>query len=475
MVDSIFIGREEEKAIINELLNQEGSDLVAVLGRRRVGKTYLIKEAFKMKFDFYFTGIKNSDKDTTITAFITKLQEYSKSPYPLDVPEDWFSTFQMLKKYLSTIKSKRKKVIFLDEMPWMDTHLSNFLPAFEYFWNDWAVNQNIIVVICGSATSWMLENVRNNTGGLHNRVSKYIHVEPFTLSETAKYFKSRKINLNQYEIAHLYMAVGGIPYYLKEVVNKESAVQNIDRMFFNPKSTLKNEFINLYRSLFTAYHNYEEVVKALAKAKKGLTRGEIASATKISNGGGLTKVLSELEECSFIQTYQPFGKEKRDTIYQLVDEFTLFYYQFSPDKKPKGSFLSQQSTPKLNAWKGLSFELLCLKHIDKIKAALGITGVFSTQHSFFRKGSTSSPGFQIDLLIDRNDNVICICEMKYSTDNYTITKLEYERLRKKREGFISLSGTKKHVMMIMVTSYDITPNKYSIGLIDNNISLSSLF
>lgn len=241
-----FVGREEELNTLHELKHSAGADLVAVLGRRRVGKTFLIKEAFKGEFDFFFTGIRDSSKETLIKSFVKKIEEYSKVKFKDETPTEWITAFGLLKKYLGKNKTKRKKVVFLDEFPWMDTHLSGFLPAFEYFWNDWAVNQNIILVISGSSSSWMIENVRNNRGGLHNRISKYISLKPFTLAETEAFFKSRNINFAYTEIALIYMAMGGIPYYLQEVKRGSSAAQNLDRILFDPKSTIKAEFENLY-------------------------------------------------------------------------------------------------------------------------------------------------------------------------------------------------------------------------------------
>lgn len=390
-------------------------------------------------------------------------------------PANWFEGFSMLKTYLSSIKSKRKKVIFIDELPWLDTHLSGFLPAFEYFWNDWAVDQNIIIVICGSATSWMIENIRNNRGGLHNRISNYLHIQPFTLSETNEFFKAKKIRFDKQEVALIYMAVGGIPHYLQEIKSGLSATQNIDRILFDAKSNLKYEFPNLYRSLFTYYENYEKTIQALAKKKMGLTRSEIAEFTKISNGGGLTKVLIELEECNFIESYLPFGKAKKDTLYQLIDEYSLFYFQFNPQKNDKGTFLNLHSSAQANNWKGKAFEMVCLKHVEKIKMKLGISGIITNAYSFYFKGNKEKEGFQIDLLLDRHDQTITICEIKYSSTPYRMTKIESEKINRRKELFRLLSGSKKNITTILITTHGAEINQYYLSCIDQLVVLSDLF
>jgi AAA+ ATPase superfamily predicted ATPase len=474
-METTFIGREYELNKFRNLYNTDKSDLVVVLGRRRVGKTHMIKEAFKDRFDFHFTGIQKSDKETTFLAFRDKLLSYQKYPNPIVTPDNWMEAFNLLRNYLRTLPKKRKKTVFLDEFPWMDVHMSGFIPAFEYFWNDWAVDQNIVIVICGSATSWMIKNIRDNRGGLHNRVSQYIHLAPFTLAETELFLKSCKVTLNRMQIAHLYMALGGIPYYLENIEPGESAAQYIDRILFDPSGKLHIEFNNLYRSLFDYYENYEAVVKALATSPSGLTRDALADITTIPKGGGLSKVLTHLEECDFIVSSNPYGRVKKQAIYQLVDEYSLFYFRFVPQKKNAGSYLSIQNTPKHNTWLGHAYEKLAYKHIHAIKRSLGIAGVHTEIFSYYHKGSNEIPGFQIDLLIDRNDNIIHICEIKYSATNFQLSKAEAEKLQQRIVYFAALTKTKKQITPILITTHSLKKNSYSIGLIDTSIQLDNLF
>ncbi len=470
-----FTGREEETAALRSLSQASQADLVAVIGRRRVGKTYLVKHAYKNQFAFHITGIKNADRQTMIRAFATKIEETSKSKFPVAVPDNWLDAFNLLKRYLLSLKTKKKKVIFLDEFPWMDSHKSGFLSAFEFFWNDWAVDQNITVIVCGSSTTWMLNNVVNNQAGLHNRITKYIRLEPFTLREVQQFFYSKGNRLSQYDIVQLYMALGGVPYYLNEVQQGESIVQNIDRILFSEKSSLKNEFQNLYRALFDQYEKYEAVVHALSAKQKGMTRQEIIDTAKISNGGGLTRVLTELEECAFIRSFIPFGKEKKDLIYRLMDEYSLFYFQFSPSKNGAGNFIQLSGSPKYKAWAGFAFESLCIRHVQQMKQALGISGVYTTEGAFYIKGTEAETGFQIDMFIDRSDHAINLCEMKFYATEYELTKKEAEKLHQRREMFRNKTLTTKQLINTLVTTFGLKTNAYSTSVVDKVLKMEALF
>lgn len=473
MKEDFFVGREIEIQKFNNLLSNNQSDLVTVIGRRRVGKTYLIKHALKNQLDFHFTGVQNTDKESVIKEFTIKIIELSAGKIPLQIPRTWLEAFRLLRIYLSSLKKKKKMTVFLDELSWLDTHKSGFLAAFEFFWNDWAVDQNIMVVVCGSSTSWMIKNIINNKAGLHNRVTQYMKITPFTLAETKQYLYAKGAKLPQYDIVQLYMAMGGIPYYLKQVQPGDSAIQNIDNILFNENSTLKNEFQNLYRALFDHYEKYETIIKALAQKQKGLTRQEIVEATKITNGGGLTRMLEELEESTFIKIYQPYNNQKKEALYRLIDEYSIFYYQFNPQKKPAGSFINLSQTTKYKSWAGFAFEALCMKHVSKIKEALGISGIFTTENSYYFKEKDN--GFQIDLLIDRQDNSINICEAKFYGAEYQMDKKESQHLRNRVEAFRKNTKTQKYLIPTLITTFGLKANENSIGLIDKVITMNQLF
>ncbi len=475
IVEKIVLGREIEIAKLNALVENQNADLVMVYGRRRVGKTYVIKNTYGSRMDFHFTGGKLTENEAHLVQWATKLNEAAINKIHFEKPADWMQAFTQLKTYLNTVKAKKRRIVFLDEVPWIDKHKSGFLAALEYHWNDWMTNQNMILVLCGSATSWMLNNIMNNDAGLHNRVTRHLKMVPFTLAETEKFLLWKKIKWTKSEIITIYMALGGIPYYLEQLSFEKSAIQNIDALLFDTAGELKNEFQNLYRSLFDNYTAYETVVKAIATKRKGLTRNEIMEKTKIENGGGLTKILTELEECSFIEGYIPFGKKAQNRLFHLNDEYTAFYFHFKPLNKSKNSFVTISQSSVYKSWAGYAFENICMRHKEKIAAALGIAGIFYTTPSFYYKGDAENEGFQIDMIIDRADNVINICEMKYYNTQYEFTKKEMEKVNYKIEKFRKITGSKKQILYTLITSKGLKPNQYSIGTVAKDIEASELF
>jgi AAA+ ATPase superfamily predicted ATPase len=468
-----IIGRETEIKRLTEYVKSDKAELLAVYGRRRVGKTFLIKQFFSENFTFYFSGAENANKKQQLFNFTTALNKYSGVENP--VVDSWQSAFVQLEQYLRKIKVKGKKVIFIDELPWLDNAKSNFLSAFEYFWNTYASSQkDIFFVICGSATSWIMNKIIKNRGGLHNRVTRQIRLEPFTLNETEQFLKSKKIVLSRFQIAECYMILGGIPYYLEQLEKSLSLSQNIDNLLFNKNSILRDEYSKLYASLFKSPEKYMQIIEVLAKKRKGLTRDEIVKFSAISNGGGLTTILEELELCGFIAVSNNFTTKKNLQLYQLTDFYSLFYLHFIKNTKGTDSnyWSSLIDNTIRKAWAGYSFELLCQIHISQIKRALGIGGVISYISSWRSKDAKN--GTQIDLLIDRNDHIINLCEMKYSAKEFIITKSYDENLRNKREIFIEESKTKKSVHITMITTYGVKHNEYWNN-IQSEVLLDDLF
>jgi uncharacterized protein len=472
-----LIGREKEILTLQNLLESSESELVLVIGRRRVGKTFLIDTVFSGRIAFELTGMQHSSTKNQLDNFSGALSLFTKSALPIQKPINWMDAFRLLILFLEQTKTDEKRVVFFDEMPWLATHRSGFLDAFGFFWNSWAVKNNIIVVICGSAASWMIQKVVHNKGSLYNRVTKRIQLRPFSLYETALFLQKRGLNLNEYQITELYMAIGGIPHYLKEIKLGESVPQNIDRICFQPDGMLFDEFKQLYPALFENPENHEAVVRALASKNSGLSRAEILQLTNISNGGGLTKTLEELQYSGFIDEYLPFGRIKRETSFRLTDEYSLFYLKFIEKYKKEGSGVWQniQQTAIFKAWSGYAFESICLKHLSEIKKALGISGVFSTSSNFYQKGEDGMDGCQIDLLIDRNDQVINLCEIKWSATEFVISKSAAVDLRKKVALFKHYSKTKKQVFLTFISTFGLIQNQNSLGLIDKSVDLEDIF
>lgn len=474
----VLIGRKAEKQILESTLKSSEAELIAIYGRRRVGKTFLIQSVFEKEIAFEFSGTHNAPFKTQLENFGRQLTKASKSVIPLAAPSNWSEAFAMLERWLEQHLKKEKKVVFFDEFPWLDTPRSNFLSAFSYFWNSWGVKQkNLIVVICGSAASWMIKNIVRSKGGLHNRITQSIRLLPFNLAETESFLKAKAVNLDRYQILQIYMAMGGVPFYLKNVRKGESAAQSIDRTCFTKDGVLRNEFDKLYSSLFDKADHHISIVRALSKNGKGFTRNEIINVCKLSSGGTTTTILNELEESGFITSYVPFEKATKDAIYKLTDEYSLFYLKYIEHHRSAAvnAWVRLSSSSSWKSWSGIAFETICLKHIEQIKAALGIAAVHTTESVWRYIGGKDVDGAQIDLLIDRNDYCINICEMKYSDSEYTITKAYAEDLKRKREVFKRQTKTKKTVFVTMVTTFGITSNMHSVGNVDSQMTMDELF
>lgn len=472
-----LIGRDKEQVILEDALASDRAEMIAITGRRRVGKTFLIRSVYNGKIDIEFTGVQNAPRNEQLASFSFLLQQFSNNQHSLTTPKNWLEAFHQLITILETKKNqKRKLILFFDELPWLATKKSGFLRAFGFFWNNWASKNNIVVVICGSAASWIIEKIIKDKGGLHNRITRRINIKPFNLAETETYFKSQNVNLDRYQTILIYMVMGGIPHYLKEIKKGKSAIQNIEDICFLDEGLLSDEFTNLYPALFENSDNHTEIIRALATKWKGLTREEIIKMTKLSNGGGLTKTLRDLEYSGFISGYYPFGKNKKDMLYRLTDEYSLFYINFIEKRKRniEGAWQALSQTSKFTSWSGYAFESLCLKHILQIKEALRIGGVYAEPSSFVFKGDTTHEGTQIDLLIDRNDQIINLCEIKFYNETFVITKSYAEQLRKKRTIFKYVSKTKKQIFLTMITTFGLKENQYSQE-IDNSLTIDVLF
>jgi len=470
-----IVGRNKEVELLQRIVESGEPEFVAIYGRRRVGKTFLIKQFFKHKFTFYFSGSESSTMKMQLENFKIAFQNYFNMTIP--TPENWTVAFEMLRKEISRSRKKGRKVIFIDEMPWLATMGSNFIQAFEYWWNTYASsNSDILLVVCGSSTSWMLNKIIKNRGGLHNRVTRQILLQPFSLKECEELANKQKMMLDRNQILDYYMILGGVPYYWKQLDKSKGLPQNIDNLFFKDNSALKDEFAEIYNSLFRNSEKYISLVIALGEKRMGLLREEIVEFSNLPDGGAITKMLEELEQCGFIRSYYAFGKKQRNKTYQLIDLFSLFYLNFIHNKNnnDENFWTNNFGTPANNTWKGYAFEQVCLWHIPQIKTKLGISGV-STTHSSWRNTDTETKNTtQIDLVIDRNDRVINLCEMKYSKDEYVITKEYNDLLRSRYARFIDVTRTRKTVHTTMITTYGVKHNMYW-GNIQSEVKLDDLF
>ncbi|MEM6320937.1 MAG: ATP-binding protein [Bacteroidota bacterium] len=471
-----FIARAKELEVLNRVDKSAQSEFVAVYGRRRVGKTMLIRYHYRNRIDFQLTALAHtSTTENQLLNFHLTLDELVENQKEVAPPKNWLYAFHRLKSYLSGLSSE-KKVIFIDELPWLDTDDSDFIQALEHFWNSWAsARDDIILIVCGSAASWMINNLINDHGGLHNRITERIHLHPFTLKETEALLKLKNPAIDRYQVIQLYMVMGGIPFYLNNVKSNESAAQNINRLCFSQTGLLRLEFNNLYLALFRNAEQHIKIVRSLATKAKGLTRKEIIGLTKLSNGGSTTKILEELEQSGFIRKYTPFQKRKKSSIYQLIDFYTLFYLRFIEPSNPldENNWINAIDHPQYRTWSGYAYEQICFYHIHAIKKALGISGVQTSIYSW--RSQQEVDNVQIDLIIDRRDRVTNICEIKFATDSYTITKEYAAKLRNKLGVFRSETRTKNAVWLTFISTYGLKNFVYWGGLVQHDLAMDIFF
>lgn len=478
---STIIGRKSEIEELERLYNSDRSEFVAVYGRRRVGKTFLIKQALKDRITFQHTGVSPVDQEGEKNRMKTQLESfyYSLLNHGLEgiqMPKSWMEAFYLLEQLLMQIDDGSRQVVFLDELPWLDTPRSGFLPAFESFWNGWCSGRdNIMLVVCGSATSWILRNLTRSKGGLYGRLTDEIKLSPFTLKECEDYFTHEEIELSRYDIAQAYMVFGGIPYYFSYFRKGLSFEKNVDKILFDRSPRLKDEFNRLFSAIFSNADDCKKIICLLATRNSGFTREEIAKSTGLPLGGGLTNTLASLAESDFIQKYSPYGIPGKQERYKLIDNFCLFWLKYVEQNCKDSSFMSDNVTSDiLKSWHGVAFEQLCWQHIIQIKRALEIGGVKTSLSAWCLKGNEEHRGVQIDMLIFRNDNVVNLCEMKFASSPYEIDKDENMRLRERIEALKSTLSPKQTVHLTMVTTYGVAHGKYS-GIVQSQVRLDDLF
>lgn len=474
-IDFIMIGRKAELANLQKYYNSGKPEFVALYGRRRIGKTFLIEHFFTNKYSFKVSGVVEGDTEVQYSAFNIAMRDYG---YTGPFSSDWMLIFNKLSKILDKRIQKNKRcVLFIDELPCFDTPKSNFVKALGHFWNTWcSLHNEVMLVVCGSATSWMVKNIIDNHGGLHNRITHEMHIHPFTLNETEQMLKSQGVQWDRLAIAQMYMAIGGVPYYISLIEKGNSVAQTLDRLFFGEEAVLKNEYDRLFSSLFKEPAPYIAILDFLSTHKEGVSRERIADAIKKQDSGHLTEYLNNLQRCDFIRYYSVKGKNglrKTGGLYQITDFFIVFHNTFMKNTTTNASYWSNHlNTPKINAWNGLAFERLCMAHIMQIKTALGIDRIATEYFSW--RSKHSSEGAQIDLVIERADRVTNICEIKYSEGDYRLDKDEERSIRNRCADFRDETKTRNQIVTTLVTTFGMRTNEYS-SAINNVVTLDELF
>lgn len=477
----MIVGRKKELRALERVYQSKTAEFVVLYGRRRVGKTYLIREFFSNKECLFFqaNGVQKGALDVQLSHFSDAMAQAFTHGIALKIPRSWDEAFQTLNQFLVHATSHKKIVLFLDELPWLATKKSGCLQALDYYWNRyWSTDSRLILVVCGSSVSWLINNILYNKGGLHNRCTCEIKLDPFLLPDVHQYLKYKGVELNHQHVLALYMSLGGIPYYLNYVEKGLSAAENIQHILFDQHAPLKDEFRKLFHSLFQDASHYIELITLIAQKRQGVARAEIETVLGSSQSGGrLTERLNGLIQTNFIEAYTPWDK-KRGVFYRVIDEFSLFYsYWVEPQKThkpPKHYWLNKTTQPQYHAWAGYAFEAVCFKHIDAILEALNIT---TAEHitSWRTTGNKTDTGAQIDMLIDRSDDAITLCEIKYTDRPFVINKNESELLKRKLTVFTDNTKTKKNIFFVLISANGLNENDYSQAILSKTITLENLF
>lgn len=470
-----IIARKEAIASLERKYNSGKSEFVIVYGRRRIGKTYLVNNLFADRFTFSYVGARKQKPKHQLQRFAMQLKEYSGSTFA-PVLKNWDEAFVALRTLIESRPQNERKVIFFDEMPWIDTPRSSFVEALEYFWNAWAAQRNdIMFVACGSATSWMVDKLIKNKGGLHNRITEQIYLRPFTLGECEEYLHEQGCVWDRYTILQCYMTMGGVPYYMSLLNPKQSLAQNIDRLFFAKNAPMKEEFDELFGALFAHSEKYVSVLKSLSATRNGLLRADIINKTKLS-GGRLSIILKNLERCDFVERYAQFNATIRNSMYRISDPYILFFFKFIDGYNDKDEhwWTNNFHSHQVEAWEGFSFENICILHLAQIKKKLGINGISTKASTWHVTGKKNKKGTQIDLILDRADRMINLCEMKFSETPYTIDKAYETKLRERMAIFKEETKTRKSLSTIMITTFGVLPGIHA-GIVQSEITLEDLF
>jgi uncharacterized protein len=473
----MIIGREKEIEIFERLLQSDRAEFLTIFGRRRVGKTFLVREYFNDKIVFDFSGAYEVDIAIQLHNFWNEYKRFTTSNQSNIPPKNWTEAFNYLTDYLYTFSGK-KVVVFIDELPWLDQPKSGFLSAFEYFWNQHGSKmKHLLLITCGSAASWIIQNLINAKGGLYNRITQRIELKPFSLLETERFFQYYHLKFTRYQILQLYMVMGGVPFYLQAIKQGKSVSQVIDELCFEQGGLLTDEFRPLYHSLFKNAENHIAIIEALASRPYGLNRTDLLSITKIANGGTFVRVLQNLIDSGFVKFLTPFGKKNKDTVFRVIDFYSIFYLKFIQGNVSdrKNVWQSLASSSNYKSWSGYAFENICLAHLRPIHEKLGIAGVFTKVDSWKFAGNEEVNGTQIDLIIDRNDGIIHLCEAKFTEDEFVITKDYNTKLRYKRVAFQHITKTKKSVVTSLITTFPAIQNQYYFEEIHSEISADDLF
>ena len=493
-----MIGRKKEIKLLNEICDLEESSLVAIYGRRRIGKTYLVNHMFKKYRQdclfFEFTGAYDGDKRGQIDNFIDQVYEWFYVEPSFEI-KSWSDAFRFLKRTIDKEIKKRdsneKVIVFLDEVPWIDrSNKGGFLSALGYFWNTWCEpRENVVLILCGSNSSWIRDKIlKNARGSLYQRVTHQISMYPFDLKETKAYLLEQKgFMIDNKTVTDIYMIFGGVAKYLSFLNPNESSAENIDRVFFSIHGSMYREYDELFSSLFADKSDYyKSVIELLCTRRSGFSLSDISKAFNEKLGGKLRLAIAELEECGFIKGLSKYGNSVRGVNYMIVDPYILFHHKwikgFSRNDiatLPNNYWLHKSSSQSYAVWSGYAFEIVVMVNIRLYLNAIGRLGFFSgVYHWQHMAKSEDEQGAQIDMVVNYGNNIFDILECKYYNSEYVISKEYAKNIKNKLSMFKKYglySKQKSELRLVFLTSYGVKMNAEAHSLNISRVCLDDLF
>lgn len=471
-----FFGRNYEISLLGEEFKKPAASLIVVYGRRRVGKTRLITEFYKDKGLWKFDGVEGEPRSVQIQNMLEQLSVYSKDEIYKSIKcASWLDFVKILNRAISESGAKYKRAVFLDEFPYMCSGRTDFVSAIKWAWDNlWNDKPGFSLVLCGSVASFMVKKVVKSSA-LYGRVNLEICLKPFFLPEVFEFFGKKK---SIREICDLYMFCGGIPEYLHKINKAQSVSQNIARLAFCKDGYFVNEFDRLFKDVFKEENIYKRIIMELSRF--GSLKGpEIAERLNIATGGGFVKYMEHLELAGFVKSFSPLDKAGDSKLkrYKLDDEYLLFYFKFIypnlkriQDNTNAAHALSLFHSRPYKSWAGFAFERLCLKHAPNIIKYLKIDQLVKNYGAYFDRKNNSRSGVQIDLLFERYDSVVTICELKYY-DGF-VGKWIIDEVEKK---VAVLGETKKTVEKVLITTNGITKDMADANYFSRVVLIDELF
>jgi len=489
-----IIARKKEKKVLADILWSKSAELLAIYGRRRVGKTFLVRNFFESLDNVIYFEMAGQKQESGEYAPLKyqlgnfKYQFERTFSKEIQVPQSWQEAFNILKKEVDRFDDANVKLIlFFDELPWLCSPKSGFFEALDQAWNTSFERQhNVKVIVCGSAASWMLKKIVHAKAGFSRRITHKIQLPPFSLKETKEYLTFKGFDLSLMSIAEIYMIFGGIPYYLNFMNPHKSIYQNIEDECFDISGRLVDEYHLVFDSLFNHSNNHKKIVEFIASRQKGVLLKELTKQFSSLKGGSLSRIIDNLVGSSFIKKTAPLYNEKKGTTYRIIDEYILFYLKWiksapqSIIESPNTLYF--QSIAQKNAyssWKGFAFERLCLKHEYQIRKALGIHKILTMPSMVYFYDEQGKRSSQIDLLFERADRVITICEMKYSETEYSLKKSDIKSMMHKKKDLRRYLSAKKKgqkdIHICYITSNGVKHNQNFYELQPSVLHLNDLF